>query len=158
MKKLVIWTIIGSAACFAGIMWINHQRTKDPGCLIGFALGNPQDGVVELHVVISTGMTQTGDALPAAGSRGQWIRGHFELRDDSARTVGLVLLAHSSLISERQARDPEFFLEAKLQAGRTYTLDYIPRRAESKRYRHTFAVPAAGQTFKRAYFDLVDSG
>ena len=161
MKKLVIWVIIGTLVCFAGLMWIDHERSKDPGYLIGFTLGNPQDGVVELHMVVSMGMTRTEERRLASGEAGswdQWIRDHFELRDDSAQTVGLVLLAHSSLISERQAHNPEFFLKVKLQAGGTYTLDYIPRRAESKRYRHAFTVPAAGQPFKRVYFDLVENG
>jgi hypothetical protein len=159
MKKLVVWTLVGTALCFVGLVWLNRARSKDPGYLIGFALGNPSGDSVELHVVVSAGMTG-GDNSGAGGAGDtaaveQWINHHFVLRDSSGQAMPLRQIAASSLISERQAHDPAFYLVAKLRPGTTGTLDYIPSVTASKRYRHTFPVPPDSTPFQRVYFKPV---
>lgn len=107
---------------------------QDPGFLVGYALGNPHDGQLEIHVVVSIPMIRNeglGSVALADGTRSmqtwdEWIAQHFRVTDESGRTVILRRAGFSSLITDQQANNPEFYLEGKVRAGATYIFDYIP--------------------------------
>jgi len=162
MKQLVILSVVILVACGIAYVWMQHEWSKDQGHLVGMAVGNPQDGELELHVVVSMAMVRA-DVVPTAGRAGaqqwgQWIREHFELRDSAGKDVTFAREGHSNLISDQKAFNPEFFLRARLRARETYTFDYIPVKSEGRHYRHTFTVPAEGLSFHRAQFDPVRPG
>ncbi len=158
MKQLLAVAFIILVLCGVVYVWMEHYGRQDHGQLIGMALGNPSGSEVELHVVISIGMTRmavTDSQQRLSPARLDWIPAHFDLRDSAGKAVTFSREGHSNLITDQQACNPEFFIRARLKANETHTFDYIPVAGESKRYRHRFTVPAQGQPFERAQFDLV---
>jgi hypothetical protein len=161
VKQMLVTAAVILVACTVGYYWLHHYWSQDQGHLIGVALGNPRDGKVELHVVVSRGMVRA-QAPPVAGRGGailwdQWTRDHFDLRDSAGKAVEMTRMGHSTLISDQKACNPEFFLQAWLRAGERYTLDYVPVSTDPQRYRHPFTVPPEGRPFERAHFALVQA-
>ncbi len=159
MRQMLIIGGVILVLCGIGFVWLDHEWHKDHGVVIGMAAGNPQEGELELHIVVSMGMV-TADIVPAGGRGGallwdQWISDHFSLRDAAGKNVTFAREGHSTLISDQKAFNPEFFLRARVKAGQTYTLDYTPVAGEPRRCRNTFTVPPEGLPFQRAQFDPV---
>ena len=50
---------------------------------------------------------------------------------------------------------PEFYLRAKLQTGKKYTFDYVPRIHEPKCYRYQFDAPSEKTKVTRMTLPLV---
>lgn len=162
MKQLVIISAVILIVCGIAYAWMQHEWSKDQGHLIGIAAGNPQGDELELHIVVSMAIVHA-DVLPTGGRGGailwnQWITDHFELRDSAGKDVTFVRDGHSTLISDQQAFNPEFFLRARVRGGQTYTFDYIPVKSEGRHYRRVFTIPAEGLPFQRAQFDPVRPG
>ena len=72
----------------------------------------------------------------------EWVDQHFDLRDHNSVKSKMGMRKHSDLIPPAQVvGTPEGYLICKLKRGQTYSLDYVPKRAEPKRYRHVFVAP-----------------
>ena len=163
MKPRVIVSVILIGACCFGGWYLYRQATEDPGLPISLAFGNLNEGEVELHVVVSIGMVATeglralvlSDGAPSRQTWDEWIAEHFDLHDDSGQRVQLRRDGHSSLISDQQAHNPEFYLVGKLLVGVNYTFDYIPRRDWNIHHRQRFTAPAEDRPFQRLYFETV---
>jgi hypothetical protein len=158
MKQALIGAVIILMVGGVGFWVLHHEWTKDRGQQVGFALGKSQGGQVDLHVIVSRDMTLVeGPALAPSGAIMwlDWVKDHFDLRDDAGQPVPMLRAGTSTLINEREAFNPEFYVTAKLRAGTAYTLDYIPHVGQPKRNRHTFTAPAEGQAFQRIYFKTV---
>lgn len=160
MKQAMIGAAVILMLAGLGYWLLQREWTKDRGHQIGYALGNPNNGDVELHVVVSRQMTLIQGPRPTPGGGSQswvdWVKEHFDLRDAAGQQIPMSRCGTSTVINEREAFNPEFYVWAHVRAGTTYTLDYIPTFGGSKRYRHTFTVPPEGQKFERIYFETVD--
>jgi hypothetical protein len=161
MKKLVVWMVVLGGACGLGLWFLRHVASKSAGFAVGYALGNPHEDNVELHVVVSISMIRyEGPRLSGSGATlwDDWIAEHFAVRDASGQKVTLQKVGWSDLITERQANNPEFYLVGKLRARGTYTFDYIPFRDSTLRFRHTLTVLSQGQPFERRIFRQMMGG
>lgn len=156
MKALVALVVIGGIVCLGG-WWIMSEATKDPGVPIAIAFGNPKGQEIELHVVVAMGMTST--ERPSTNLRtgavewGEWVDEHFDLHAESGDKVPLKFRNGSELIPAHKAGGvPEGYLFGKVRPDTKYTFDYIPKAAESKRYRYVFAAPAEPLSIQRVTF------
>jgi hypothetical protein len=160
MKQAVVATGIILVLAALGYWGLHREWTKDRGHQIGYALGNPVNGDVELHVVVSRQMTLTQGPRAVGGGVGSWVdwvKEHFELRDAAGQQIPMNRSGTSTVINEREAFNPEFYVWAHVRGGTTYTLDYIPVFGQPKRYRHTFTAAPEGQKFERIYFETVQA-
>lgn len=160
MRGLVVLGIIGVVGAITSMV-LMKKMNEDQGLPIAIAFGNPADNDVEVHVVITMGMKNTEyarvDFDTGTEYWDEWVEEHFELRGDSGDTVSFIRTTHSGLINLQKAGSTfEFFLKGKVQGGENYTFDYIPKRAESRRYRHAFTAPAGEKKMKRYTFKLAD--
>ncbi|MGD8450533.1 MAG: hypothetical protein PVJ57_01835 [Phycisphaerae bacterium] len=163
MKPRAIIGLVIVAACGLGAWYVYSQTKSDPGFAIGLAMGNPESGDIELHVVVAMAMTMQdkltsvtlADGTVSRQTWPEWIAEHFVLRDDSGQKIELRKEGWSNLIKERQALNPEFYLVGKLKSDVRYTFDYIPSRDSSVRHRYAFVAPAEAQPFERVYFETI---
>jgi len=157
MKQMAIGVLVIAVAALGVAVYLNREVSKEPGFMLGFAVGNPQSGQLELHIVVQGIMIRKQGPRLASNSAAplwdEWIDQHFHLRDAAGNTLPLRKDGWSKLIDDRAAMNPEFFLKGTLQAGDSYTLEYQPYREERKVYRYQFTVPADGMPFSRPNFE-----
>ena len=154
MKGLVILFGLVLVVGVVGVWLLHAELSADPGALIGLAFGNVQDDMIEMHVVVGMGHEPPRlDDRTGAPLWDEWFDEHYDLRADTGEKVSLRRMGFSSLITQYEARNPEFFLQAKLRAGVSYTFDYMPFRYEARRYRYSFTAPGAGTPFERRHFE-----
>ena len=92
MKQLVIGVVIILMLAGLGFWLLNREWTKDRGPQIGFALGNPIDGELELHVVVSRQMTMIQEPRVSTSGAQQWldwVKDHFDVRDAAGQRLAL---------------------------------------------------------------------
>lgn len=160
MKQLMIALVVFLVLAAAGYWLLEREWSKDRGPQIGYALGNPTAGDVELHVVVSREMSMIEKPrLTQSGAQQwlDWVKEHFDLRDAAGQQIPLARSGTSIVINEHEAFNPEFYVWARVHAGTTYTLDFIPVAGQPKRYRRTFTAAAEGQKFERDYFETVQA-
>ena len=160
MKSLVIVAVVAVVIFGIGAWWLMSETMSDQGVWIAFAFGEPQDGKMEMQVVVDMGMTMK--APPKTNMRGdilwdEWVTEHFTLEDSSGADLSCKRLAHSLLITNKQAKsNPECFLCYMLVPGDDYTLEYKPFRDESNLYRHGFTAPAGAEEMARVQVPPVE--
>lgn len=142
----------------AGGWWAFKGVVTHDTHAIPIAFGFPDDRTIEMQAIASMGMTVTEGpkADPKTGKPKweEWVEEHFELRDAGGARVKLSLVSHSDLIPKHKVLGtPEGYLVGRLEKGTSYTFDYIPKRAEAKRYRHAFTAPAADKEVERVAFE-----
>ena len=163
MKPLIWLVAIGGLGLIA-FFWMSSVMTGDQGIGITLAYGNIQGDLIEVNAAVDMGITRReGPRIDPNRSEQElweeWLTEHFDLRDDSGARVELKRVGQSLLMDVmKMPGAPDFFLTAKLRTRVQYSFDYIPRRAESARYRYTFVAPAEKTGMKRRTFELVDNG
>ncbi len=158
MKKVVGLLVL--AGVVVGMWWGASKVTTQDSFLVSLAFGFPKDDEIEMHVVISMGMTALEaprlDPLKGKVNWEGWVTDHFELRDPAGEVVQLFYKSGSDVIPGNKIRGAaEGYLFARVKKGVEYTLDYTPKRAESTHFTHTFTAPSADvpvetPAFKRA--------
>ena len=153
----MIGALVLVGLCGVGFWWLQSKMTEKLGFMVGYAMGDPGEETIQMHVIVSMPMVNTEGRRRTKDGRlttwEEWIEEHFDLRDDAGRKVPLAREAWSSLISQQQASNPEFFMRAELRKGVNYIFDYIPIRDDWFRYRHNFTAPADSQPLVRATFE-----
>lgn len=159
MKQALIGAAVILAVGFGTYAWLRHEWTKDRGHQVGWAIGKMNKDRGELHVIVTREMTIIEGPRGMLGGAPQWqdwVKDHFELKDAAGQRVQMNRAGTSTVINEREAFNPEFYVNAGVRIGTTYTIDYIPVVGQPKRYRHTFTVAPEGKEFERIYFPTVD--
>ena len=59
------------------------------------------------------------------------------------------------LVGQKAGGAPEFAVWADVTMGESYTFDFVPIMAESKRYRYSFTAPTAAKKVGRRTFHRV---
>ncbi len=159
MKGMIGFAVLALAAGFALMTWNANEWSRDHGQWIGLAFDKPgANGVMKMHICVQQGLLMTDP--PKVTENGavlynEWVDDHFTLTDGQGQDIDIRRIAHSPMISDRQAMNVEFFLEARLTPGGSYTVDYIPVTTGTQRYRYEFSAPTAAQEFARENFDPV---
>lgn len=159
MRGLVGLAIVGLVA-IGGMYYLMNEASKDPGIPVAFAVGNHDGEKMQAHLCVQPGMTMTEG--PRRDLRGtvywdEWAEEHFKVVDEKGERAPITFRAGSNLISEQKAGGvPEGFLSANIRTGGDYTIDYKPRKGESKTYRHKFKAEAGPMS--RPNFELVSGG
>ncbi len=153
MKGLIGLGVVGLIAC-AITIWMQTSAQKDQGIPVAIAFGTAPSGQYEMHIAVDIGMVQT-EGPPTAKDFtplwDPWMNQHFTLEDSKGQPVRLVR-ANNSRLLRKVAGTPEFFVTAGIKPGADYTVYYIPRTAEPKKYRYKFNVPPEGKEGTRTYF------
>jgi len=144
MKKL--FGLLALAGVVVLAWWAVNKITTQDSFLVSLAFGFPKDEDIEMHVVISMGMTALEaprlDPLKGTINWDAWVDEHFDLRSASGDAVKLFYKTGSDVVPANKIRGAaEGYVFGKLKRGVEYTLDYIPKRAEPTRFRHTFTAP-----------------
>ncbi|MCG8409168.1 MAG: hypothetical protein MI923_28525 [Phycisphaerales bacterium] len=158
MRGLVVVGVVIVLGSIVTLLMMKKMN-EDPGLPIAVAFGKPSDDGVEVHVVITLGMKNTEyarvDMDTGTEYWDEWVEEHFELTGESGGPVKFSRTNFSELITAQKAGALfEFFIKGKVQGGENYTFDYIPKRAESRRYRYTFTAPTNSKKMKRYTFEL----
>lgn len=144
MKGKVI-ALVFVVAVATGGWWAVQTITSDDSFSVQIAFGVPHEGTIELHAVVSMGMTaREGPRIAPNGKLNwaEWVEEHFDLRTVSGQRLPLALRSSCDVIKPAQVTGtPEGYLFAKVEQGGDYQFDYKPKRAEAKRYRHVFTAP-----------------
>ena len=126
-----------------GMFWGMQVMNADHGELIGYAIGEPDDaGVCELQVVVTT-MMEIDDPpqfKPTTNSLKPdwelWGEEHLVAVDDSTGQAVTWREGRfkSDDITEAQFGNGELILLADLEAGKAYTMHYVPVAGEPRQY------------------------
>ncbi|MEO0513907.1 MAG: hypothetical protein AAF086_01255 [Planctomycetota bacterium] len=156
MAKAVVWggmLLVALSGMFYGMKMLN----ADSGELVGYAISAPDaNNECELQIVVSL-MTTAMDAPTQFTASGKpdweyWLDGHFIVTDDAGNTVDLKKGGFKSRdIDENKAGTAEFIALGTLEAGKTYTLDYIPVVGQPEKYSMT--IQGAAKEFRRENFE-----
>lgn len=146
--RLLLLVLASCALVTAGCRRLQQDATP-----IGFAVGKAENGESPIEVVVSMGMPRREAPVLKYGilQWEDWIRTHFDLRDESGKQVPLRKANFAKLISDAQAMNPEFFLAGSLKPGK-YRFNYIPVLGEGRKYVYEFKVDPAGLPFARYDF------
>jgi hypothetical protein len=144
MKKLVGLLVLAGVVVLA--WWGVDKMTTQDSFLVSMAFGFPKDDEIEMHVVVSMGMTALEaprlDPLKGKVDWEGWVTNHFELQDAAGHRVQIFYKSGSDVIPANKVRGvAEGYLFARLRRGVAYTLEYAPKRAESTRFTHGFTAP-----------------
>jgi hypothetical protein len=160
MRGIVIMFIIGIVASVVTVVTLKKSAGEDSiGIAMGF--GDVYKDQIEMNSAVGMGTKQKdpprSDPISGTIFWEDWVEDHFQLFDGSRQRVDLKRIANSSIIPDRKVggAGAEFFLSAKLTPGEEYVYEYIPIKAENKRFRHTFTAPAGKET-TRPSFKLVE--
>lgn len=123
----------------------------DEATPIGIAVAKAQNGACEMHIVVSMGFPRRQGPKLEGGVQNwnKWIDEHFEVREVGGGRIPLRRANFSSIISEAQAMNPEFYLAASVKPGKKYIFDYIPVLEEKTRLRQELSIPEEGLPFAR---------
>ncbi|MEM6853938.1 MAG: hypothetical protein AAF593_05970 [Planctomycetota bacterium] len=159
MAKAVVWggmLIVALSGMFYGMKALN----ADPGEMVGYAIGAPDDsGECELQIVVTTmmnfvdGPEETVSPESTTPNWALWAERHFVVIDDATgqqipfRKGGF----RSKDISERQFGSAEVILLAKLDEGKTYTMHFIPNDQMPEKY--VKQLTGGAKEFRRENFD-----
>lgn len=156
MAKAVVWggmLIVALSGMFYGMKALN----ADSGQLVGYAISAPDaNNESELQIVVSL-MTTAMDGPTQFTASGKpdwehWLDGHFVLTDDTGNVIDLKKGGFKSKdIDEMKAGSAEFIALGKLDAGKTYTLDFIPVVGQPEKYTKT--IKGAAKEFRRENFE-----
>lgn len=158
MAKAVVWggmLIVAFMGIFMGLKTIN----ADSGKLVGFAVSAPDsNNECELQVVISLmdtamdGPQQTVSPTSTTPDWALWLSRRYVLKDAAGNVVDFKKGGFKSKdISEMQAGTAEFIALAKIEAGKTYTLEVTPVFGQPEKYIHT--IEGAAKEFRRTTFE-----
>lgn len=146
MKNLLVVGLVLGGGVLLGWYGLNSVTTQD-SFLVSIAFGFPKDGDIELHGVVSMGMSAQEpprvDVKTLKPNWDEWVDQHFELRDAANQSVKVYFRTSTDVIPTNKIKGTaEGYFSAKLKQNTAYTLDYIPKRAEPTRFRHAFTAPA----------------
>ncbi|MEM7626882.1 MAG: hypothetical protein AAF333_14910 [Planctomycetota bacterium] len=158
MAKAVVWggmLIVAFTGIFMGLQLIN----ADSGRLYGFAVGEPDaNNECELQLIVSITDKFQDPPQPKFNSTSTtpdwdtWLTQHYNLTDASGNRVDFRKGGFRSKdISEMQFGSGEFIALAKLEAGKTYTLEITPVVGQPEKYIHT--IEGAAKEFRRTTFE-----
>lgn len=150
MKGLIIFGVVALAALCATFYFMGKGMGDDEDIPFGMMVSKMENGEGLLEVCVTFGMTHAESAKLVGGVQqwDKWVAEHFDLRDPDGRKVEFRRATFPKNITEQQAMNPEFYLQATVKPGK-HTLDYIPVLADKKVYRHSFTIPEAGLPFAR---------
>jgi hypothetical protein len=136
-----------------------HEMTKDQGHWFLLAHGKPTgEGEMKLHVPVGMVVTMLDGPKQLPSGRMQdwneWIADHLKLVDGKGADIKLRRITHTTLIDDREAGNPEFFLEATVMASQPYVFDYIPVATGADVYRLEYTAPNAAEPPERMQFNL----
>lgn len=156
MAKAVVWggmLIVALSGMFYGMQVLN----ADSGQLVGYAISAPDaNNECELQIVVSL-MTTAMDSPTQFTASGKpdwdhWLTDHFVLTDDAGNVIDLKKGGFKSKdIDEMKAGSAEFIALGQLEAGKTYTLDFIPVVGQPEKYTKT--IEGSAKEFRRENFD-----
>jgi len=156
MAKAVVWggmLIVALSGMFYGMKALN----ADSGQLVGYAVSAPDaNHECELQIVVSL-MTTAMDSPAQFTASGKpdwdhWLTTHFTVTDDAGNTVDLRKGGFKSQdIDEMKAGSAEFIALGKLDAGKMYTVDFIPVIGQPELYTKT--IEGAAKEFRRENFE-----
>ncbi|MEM8738164.1 MAG: hypothetical protein AAGG38_06760 [Planctomycetota bacterium] len=155
MVKAVVWGGM-LVAVFAGIFLGLQAINKDSGRLIGYAIGEA-DAQQKCQLQILIPLTAKIDSpVTTYKPNGKpdwdhWLNTHFIITDPSGQTVTLRQgKSKSADIDTMQAGTAEFIALGELDAGQTYTVDFIPVVGQPEKYSSAFV--GQGKAFRRETF------
>jgi len=162
MKGIVILIIFLCICAFIGSMLLTREVMRDPGVPLAVAYGMPGDDTIQIHVGVPP-LVPVADPLDNniedASSWEEWVDLHFQLSDVAGNRIPLTRIGTSGLmLDEKAAGAPEFVLWAEVKKGERYLLDFVPIRAEGKRYRLSFTAPLESKKVGRPAFEPVPEG
>lgn len=148
-----------AVVAFVGSMALSREAVRDQGRLLAVAFGVPKDDAMQMHLGVPA-LVPVVDPPEVNARRtplwNQWIKGHFQLRDELGTGLRLRKKGTSRLmVGETAAGDPSFVVWAELRKGGQYTCDYVPIVGDGKRYRYSFIVPKQPGKVKRRRFHSV---
>ena len=156
MKRLLVVLIVMGVVAVG--WWAAQTGTQQNVFQVVMAFGFPKDGRIELHAVASMGMTATEPPRldPSTGriNWAEWVDEHFDLRDAAGKRENIFFKSGSDDVIpvNKVLGAAEGYLFAKVKQGADYTFDYIPKRAEARRFRHTFTAPTGNVPVDRINF------
>lgn len=157
MKGMIIFAVF-LAVCGGIGYWALEATNEDPGFPVWIAFGYPGEGTIDLVWAVDLVMPlREGPKLNTQGRQrwDEWVTDHFKVYDESGEELLIERTGQSELFDPNKIRStPEFYLRTKLQAGKSYALDYIPRIKEGKTYRHKFVAPSEQQKMVRTTVPL----
>lgn len=149
---IVLLLGLGTWAVMMNYM-LGQPETKQ----FGVAFGNPQDGTIEVHMVVSQMQSKTDertsrqlvDGNYASQSREDYIAEHFLIKhSDGSPAMGeggypikWRVSNRSKFIDGDKFPLAEWYLSAKLRCGEAYLIDFMPLRDETTVFRHSFTAP-----------------
>lgn len=147
MKGVVILALV-LGALGAGVWFtVLKSSMSDQGELFVVVLGPPdENNLMEFDVCVELGTATR--AKPPVNERfepqwDEWIDQRFAMRDSAGKKLPFTRIAHTMLIDERKFKHlPEFYVQYRLEPGKEYTLDFIPKN-NPVRYRYKFTTSSA---------------
>jgi hypothetical protein len=158
MKKLAVVIVM---LALIGVIWVAANKfTEFKSFQISIAYGFPKEGEIEMHTVISMGMTalETPTFNPKTGQLDwdAWIANHLDLRDAGGKQVHIDYMKGSDVVNTKKLPGvPEGFLLARVKQGGTYTYDYKPHMADPFKLRYEFTAPTADKPVEWCKFEKV---
>ena len=145
-----------AVVAFVGSMALSREVVRDQGRLLPIAFGVSRDGAMQMHLGVPA-LVPVADPPELNARRtpqwNQWIKEHFQLRDELGTGLRLRKKGTSGLmVGGTAAGDPPFVVWAELTKGGKYTCDYVPIVGDGRRYRYSFVVPREPGKVKRRRF------
>jgi len=159
MKKALVLVVVLGGGVVLG-WWGLNSVTKQDSFLVSIAFGFPKDGEIELHGIISLGMTAQEPPRLDPKLRGvnwdEWLTQHLQLRDAADQPVKVLYKSGTDVIPANKIKGAvEGYFFARMKQNAPYTLDFIPKRAEPMRFRHAFTAPAEAAQVETPAFQRV---
>jgi hypothetical protein len=158
MKGLITFAVIAGILVTAGYFVMGAYLAADPGQLIAFACGNPNEDRQEIQVVVPIAFPmREGPKLSENGVLlwEEWIADHWIITSQDGERIELKRRGAGNLCPDAKIGTPDCFLIGMLKTGTSYTFDFVPSLAEGKRYRREFTLGEAGVPFARENFALI---
>lgn len=159
MAKAVVWGGM-LVVVFGGILFFMQAMNADSGQTVGYAISAPDsNNVCELQVVVTTmmnaadGPSQTVSPTSMTPDWSHWAANHLIVIDDATgQQIDFRKGAFKSQdITEQQFGAAETIMIAELEAGKTYTMHYVPDDSMPEKYVKTLT--GAAKEFRRETFD-----
>ena len=156
MKKLAVVMVM---LVLIGVGWFAANKfTEFKDFQMSIAYGFPKEAEIEMHTVISMGMTalEAPTFNPKVGGLDWdgWIANHLDLRDASGKQVHIDFLKGSDVLNTKKVPGvPVGFLLARVKQGAKYTYDYKPHMADPLKLRYEFTAPTADEPVEWCKFE-----
>lgn len=158
MAKAVVWGGM-LVLIFGGIIYGMRMMNQDDGQTVGYAISAPDsNNKCELQVVVTImlardGPEQTVSPTSRTPDWAHWAKNHLIVIDDATgqqidfRKGGL----KSQDVSEQQFGAAETMVLAELDAGKTYTMHYVPDDSLPEKY--VKKLTGEAKAFRRETFE-----